>query len=97
MDSFERLRSTLNDVDQAKPATDPTLPDPEYLRKIANATMPFGKFKGRFLIDLPEPYLAWFAREGFPEGEIGVLLGSLFEIKQNGLDYLLRPLQDRGG
>ncbi|MBL8966000.1 MAG: DUF3820 family protein [Spirochaetaceae bacterium] len=54
--------------------------------------MPFGKYSGRLLIDLPEAYVVWFANKGWPEGEIGRLLAELYEIKANGLDPLLRPL-----
>lgn len=64
----------------------------EYLIKLANTRMPFGKYAGRLLIDLPEPYVVWFAKQGYPEGEIGELLASLYEIKANGLEKLLRPL-----
>ncbi len=66
--------------------------DPAYLVKLANATMPFGKYAGRLLIDLPEAYVVWFARAGFPAGEIGELLASVMAIKENGLEGLLRPL-----
>ncbi|UTW12482.1 DUF3820 family protein [Marinobacterium rhizophilum] len=73
--------------------------DPKQLLKIANMTMPFGKYKGRVLLDLPEPYVVWFAREGFPNGELGNLLRMLYEIKLNGLEAVLEPLrrQHRGG
>ena len=54
--------------------------------------MPFGKYSGRLLIDLPEAYVVWFAGKGWPEGEIGLLLASLYDIKANGLEGLLRPL-----
>lgn len=54
--------------------------------------MPFGKYSGRLLIDLPEPYLVWFARKGFPNGKLGKLLALLHTIKENGLEGLLRPL-----
>ncbi len=57
--------------------------------------MPFGRYKGVPLIDLPEPYVVWFARNGFPSGELGRLLATLYEIKVNGLEYLLKPLQRR--
>ena len=64
------------------------------LKKIANMKMPFGRYKGVPLIDLPEPYVVWFANQGFPRGELGSLLATLFEIKVNGLEYLVRPLQE---
>jgi uncharacterized protein (DUF3820 family) len=65
----------------------------EHLEKLANMRMPFGKYKGTRLIDLPEPYVVWFAGKGFPKGELGLLLGTLYEIKLNGLEYLVKPLQ----
>jgi uncharacterized protein (DUF3820 family) len=70
--------------------------DPNFLLKLANARMPFGKYSGRLLIDLPETYLVWFARQGFPDGEMGKLLASLYTIKENGLEELLRPLVRKG-
>lgn len=63
------------------------------LHKLANTLMPFGKFKGIPLIDLPEPYVVWFYEEGLPDGELGKLLGLLYEIKANGLEYLVQPLK----
>jgi uncharacterized protein (DUF3820 family) len=69
--------------------------DPEFILRLANARMPFGKYAGRLLIDLPEPYVVWFAKKGWPEGEIGDLLAALSEVKANGLEELLRPLVDR--
>lgn len=70
---------------------------PEYadLLKIANMQMPFGKFKGWTLIDLPEPYVVWFHKEGFPGGELGRLLAQVYEIKVNGLEYLFTPLKNQ--
>ncbi|MDO6562190.1 DUF3820 family protein [Amphritea sp. 1_MG-2023] len=65
---------------------------PERLQKLANMQMPFGKYKGRLLLELPEPYLVWFAGQGFPSGEIGILLQILYEVKLNGLEEVLRPL-----
>jgi uncharacterized protein (DUF3820 family) len=67
--------------------------DPENLKKIATMKMPFGKYKGSCLIELPEPYLVWFSRQGFPQGEIGMLLHLTYEIKVNGLETLIYPLQ----
>lgn len=62
------------------------------LIKIANTVMPFGKYKGRFLIDLPEAYLLWFNRQGFPENELGRMLEIVLSLKVDGVDSLLRPL-----
>ena len=63
------------------------------LEKLATATMPFGKYQGTLLIDLPETYVVWFHSKGFPEGALGQLLGLLYEIKLNGLEYLVHSLQ----
>ncbi len=68
-------------------------PDPALLLKLARTRMPFGKYKGRLLIDLPKPYVIWFAKKGFPEGELGRMLGVLYEVKMNGLEYLFKPLR----
>lgn len=65
----------------------------DHLKKIANMKMPFGKYKGIPLIDLPEPYVIWFSRQGFPRGELGQLMHTLLEIKVNGLEHLVRPLK----
>jgi uncharacterized protein (DUF3820 family) len=63
------------------------------LIKLATMEMPFGKYKGHLLIDLPEPYVVWFHENGFPEGKLGELLGLLYEIKLNGLEYLVKDLK----
>ena len=68
-------------------------PDPELMLKLARMKMPFGKYQGRLLIDLPEPYVVWFHANGFPSGELGVLLQTLYEVKLNGLEYLFKPLK----
>lgn len=68
--------------------------DQQDLLHLARMTMPFGKYQGRLLIDLPEPYLLWFADQGFPEGKLGRLLALTLEIKINGLEYLIQPLKD---
>ena len=66
--------------------------DPEFLVRLANARMPFGKYSGRLLIDLPEAYVVWFARKGWPEGELGEMLAALYSVKENGQEGILRPL-----
>ena len=76
-----------------EPLGKPVTPDPEYLRKLVTTRMPFGRYKGRILLDLPEPYLVWFSQQGFPRGELGTLLATLYEIKANGLEKLLAPLR----
>ncbi|MFT6631236.1 MAG: hypothetical protein ACJAS4_001185 [Bacteriovoracaceae bacterium] len=63
------------------------------LLKLARSSMPYGKHKGTLLIDLPEHYVVWYYSKGLPEGELGKLLGLLYEIKLNGLEYLVRPLK----
>jgi uncharacterized protein (DUF3820 family) len=72
--------------------SDPFL-EPRDLLEIARMTMPFGKYQGTRLIDLPEPYVVWFSKKGFPEGRLGRLLGLLYEIKLNGLEYLFNELK----
>lgn len=67
----------------------------EGLELLVSREMPFGKYKGRKIADLPGHYLNWFAREGFPKGEIGRLLALMQEIDHNGLSDLLRPLRQR--
>ncbi len=67
--------------------------DPELLLKLANYRMPYGKYATRRLIDLPEPYVIWFANKGFPNGELGKMLRIVHEIKINGLEYLFEPLK----
>ena len=69
-------------------------PDPDVLMQIAQMKMPFGRYAGSRLIDLPEPYLVWFQQKGFPKGRLGMLLATLYEIKANGLELLLAPLRD---
>ena len=65
------------------------------LMQLVRMKMPFGKYKDRILCDLPEPYLVWFKQKGFPAGKLGVLLESIYEIKLNGLEYLLKPLKGK--
>ncbi len=68
--------------------------DPQQLKLTINQTMPFGKYAGRKLIHLPEPYLVWFAKQGFPEGKLGEQLALMYEIKLNGMESMLTPLID---
>ncbi len=67
--------------------------DPEILKELVTMKMPFGKYKDYILCDIPEFYLVWFHQKGFPEGKLGMLLATLYEIKLNGLEYLLKPLR----
>jgi uncharacterized protein (DUF3820 family) len=67
-------------------------PNKELLIELANTRMPFGKYKGRLLIELPEPYLVWFNQKGFPSGKLGTQLAQMYEIKLNGLEKLIWPL-----
>ncbi len=66
---------------------------PEDLELLVTRSMPYGKYKGRLIADLPGHYLNWFARSGFPQGEIGRLLMLMQEIDHNGLSHLLHPLR----
>ena len=70
--------------------------EPFDLEKLANARMPFGKYAGRRLVELPETYLLWFSQKGFPEGKLGQMMRSMLEIKTNGLEHLLEPLIAKG-
>ncbi len=73
----------------------PQLPDSAMLKQLVLMKMPFGKYKDTLLCDLPVSYLEWFLRNGgFPEGKLGMLLSTLYEIKLNGLEDLLRPLKN---
>lgn len=65
----------------------------EQLLELAKMKMPFGKYAGRLLVDLPEPYVVWFAQKGFPKGRLGEMLAIVYEIKVNGLEYLFDPLK----
>lgn len=67
--------------------------DPQLLLELVKMEMPFGKYKGKILCNLPVSYLEWFQRKGFPKGKLGDLLGLLYEIRLNGLEYLLEPLK----
>ena len=68
------------------------LNDQQALIEAINQTMPFGKYAGRKLLQLPEPYLVWFHSKGFPEGKLGQQLALMYEVKLNGLEGMLQPL-----
>ena len=63
------------------------------LIELAHYKMPFGKYKGTYLIDLPEYYVVWYQNKGFPEGKLGKLLGSVYELKLNGLEDMIRKIR----
>ncbi|MBF8676773.1 DUF3820 family protein [Pseudomonas fulva] len=71
--------------------------NPERLQLLVTRSMPFGKYQGRIIADLPGDYLAWFARKGFPTGELGELLALMHEVDHNGLSDLLVPLRRKHG
>jgi uncharacterized protein (DUF3820 family) len=71
----------------------PQQPDSDLLKALVSMPMPFGKYKGTLLCNLPVSYLEWFQREGFPKGKLGMLLATMYEIKINGLEQLLEPLK----
>ena len=71
----------------------PMLPNRSLLLELVTVKMPFGKYKDQLLCNLPVFYLEWFNRKGFPKGKLGILLATIYEIKSNGLEYLLEPLK----
>ena len=68
-------------------------PDPQVLMDIIEMKMPFGRYKGRALADLPEPYLVWFSPKGFPKGKLGQLLETVYVMKLNGLNHIIAELK----
>ena len=72
---------------------EPQQPNADLLLQLVQMKMPFGKYKNTLLCDLPVSYLEWFARKGFPKGKLGMLLLTIYEIKLNGLEGLLKPLK----
>ena len=68
--------------------------DPQLLLELVKMKMPFGKYEGRLICNLPMAYLEWFNRKGFPKGKIGILLNTMYEIKLNGLESLLTPIKE---
>ena len=78
--------------DNNEPGT-PVYPDYHYLLKLTRTKMPYGKYAGRYLVELPESYVVWFSRKGFPRNELGDMLRTVYEIKRNGLEYLFEALK----
>lgn len=76
---------------------DVTLPisNPKLLTDLVTMKMPYGKYKGYILCDIPEYYLVWMHGKGFPKGKLGMLLSTLYEIKLNGLEYLLKTIKTK--
>ena len=70
----------------------PLQPDQHQLIELANTRMPYGRYEGRLLVELPEPYLVWYEQKGFPNGKLGNQLRLMYEIKVNGLEKLIWPL-----
>lgn len=71
--------------------------DETVLLDVCRVRMPYGRYAGVRICDLPEPYLAWYKSKGLPSGRLGMLLGTMYEIKLNGLEYLLKPVRSRLG
>lgn len=67
----------------------------QFLLKLANTKMPYGKYEGRYMIDLPEYYVVWYRNKGFPKGQIGEMLAAIYELKVNGLEDLVRKLRNK--
>lgn len=76
-------------------AIEPAFGNPELLNELLTYQMPFGKYKGKLIRALPVSYLEWFMQKGFPAGKLGMLLHTMYEIRLNGLDYLLDELQKK--
>ena len=70
------------------------LQDKQFLIDLAEMRMPYGKYKGRFLIDLPEHYIVWYRNKGFPKGKLGLQLGLVYELQLNGLEELIRKIRN---
>lgn len=83
----------MDDLQSHPEQSNPEQPDPQLLRDLVITEMPFGKYQGRLLADIPEPYLVWMAGKGFPAGKLGQQLALIYEIKLYGLESLLQPLR----
>ncbi len=97
MSGYDDLRKLIDSAELKRCCLADNRPvDPQLLQLLVTREMPYGKYKGRVIADLPGDYLAWFAREGFPPGELGRLLALMLEIDHNGLGALLDPLRKKG-
>lgn len=83
----------LQTTDNGKQTTE--LDQQKILIKLAHTKMPFGKYEGRYLIDLPEYYVVWYHQKGFPKGELGQQLQLVYELKLNGLEHLVRTIKEK--
>jgi uncharacterized protein (DUF3820 family) len=90
IDSAGRINVVSEDSLQPCTESDANSDD---LIELAEQRMPFGRYQGSLLIDLPEHYVVWFANSGFPEGKLGRMLQTVYVIKVNGLEYLFEPLR----
>jgi len=70
------------------------IPDTVFISKLAQMRMPFGKYKGVLLMNLPEHYVVWYSQKGFPPGTLGDMLQAVYEIQLNGLEYLFDPIRN---
>jgi len=70
-------------------------PDKQFLIDLSHTRMPYGKYEGRFLIDLPEYYVVWYHNKGFPKGKLGEMLTTVYELKVNGLEHIVRNIQQQ--
>lgn len=68
-------------------------PEKEFLIQLAHTKMPYGKYKNKYLIDLPEYYVVWYHNKGFPKGKLGLMLQSVYELKLNGLEAIVRNIK----
>ncbi len=94
MPSTEKQGRAPGDASKGACGDTSSEPDPELLIQIARMKMPFGRYAGTRLIDLPEPYLVWFQKKGYPRGRLGMLLETLYVIKENGLEPLLASMRE---
>jgi len=91
--NFPVGRNDRGEMTGERTVSKPAMIDKEQLLEVVNTLMPFGKYAGRALVDLPEEYLLWFAGKGFPAGRLGELMALALLIRSEGLEELVRPLR----